>query len=70
MSDREGDEVGLDVAAAFGAEENASTQAFSVYVPNKDARGRRSGTSADGSWRLYHDHREEINAEITAGRAW
>jgi hypothetical protein len=43
MSDGEGDEVELDIAASFGAEVDASTQAFSIYVPNKDREGKEIG---------------------------
>jgi hypothetical protein len=43
MGDREGDEVELDIAASFGAEADASTQAFSIYVPNKDREGKEIG---------------------------
>jgi hypothetical protein len=44
MSDREGDDdVELDIAASFGAETDASTQVFSIYVPNKDRDGREIG---------------------------
>jgi hypothetical protein len=30
----------LDLAAALGAEREASTQIFSLYIPNKDRHGR------------------------------
>jgi len=30
----------LDLAAALGAEREASTQVLSLYIPNKDRRGR------------------------------
>jgi hypothetical protein len=43
MSDREGDEVDLDFAAFFGTETDTSTQAFSIYVPNKDREGKEIG---------------------------
>src|SRR5437763_7998052 len=44
MSDWEGDdELGLDFAASFGAEADPSTQAFSIYVPNKDRDGKEIG---------------------------
>jgi hypothetical protein len=43
MSDREDDDVGLDIAAAFSAEADASTQAFSIDVPNKDREGKEIG---------------------------
>jgi hypothetical protein len=43
MDDLEGDEVGLDIAASFGAEADASTQVFSIYVPNKDREGKEIG---------------------------
>jgi hypothetical protein len=44
MSDSEsGDELGLDIAASFGAEADTSTQAFSIYVPNKDRDGKEIG---------------------------
>jgi hypothetical protein len=41
MTDGEGDdEVELDIAASFGAQADASTQVFSIYVPNKDCDGK------------------------------
>ncbi len=43
MSDREGDDVELDIAAIFGAEAAASTQVFTIYVPNKDRDGKEIG---------------------------
>ncbi len=43
MGDRESDEVGLDIAISFGAEADASTQAFCIYVPNKDREGKEIG---------------------------
>src|SRR5262249_43120536 len=44
MSDSEsGDELRLDIAASFGAEADTSTQAFSIYVPNKDRDGKEIG---------------------------
>ncbi|MGO9466229.1 MAG: hypothetical protein ACLQIB_45940 [Isosphaeraceae bacterium] len=43
MGDRKSDEVELDIAATFGAETDASTQAFSIYLPNKDRDGEEIG---------------------------
>ena len=43
MSDQESDEVNLDIAAFFGAEALASTQTFTIYVPNKDRDGKEIG---------------------------
>ena len=44
MSDEEGDdELGLDIAASFGAEASPSTQVFSIYIPNKDRDGKEIG---------------------------
>jgi hypothetical protein len=43
MSHPEEDEVELDIAGLFGAEADASTQAFSIYVPNKDRDGKEIG---------------------------
>jgi hypothetical protein len=44
MSQAEGsDEVELDLAGAFGAEADVSTQSFAIYVPNKDREGREIG---------------------------
>jgi hypothetical protein len=44
MSQAEGnDEVGLDIAATFGAEADVSSQSFAIYVPNKDRDGREIG---------------------------
>jgi hypothetical protein len=43
MSNREDDEVELDIAGFFGADADASTQGFSIYVPNKDRDGREIG---------------------------
>jgi hypothetical protein len=44
MSDGEGnDELGLDVAASFGAEAGPSTQVFLIYIPNKDRDGKEIG---------------------------
>jgi hypothetical protein len=37
------DELELDLAATFGAEADPSTQAFSIYVPNKDRDGKEIG---------------------------
>lgn len=34
----------LDLAAALGAEREASTQVLSLYIPNKDRRGRPINT--------------------------
>jgi len=38
------DDRELDLAAALGAEREASTQVLSLYIPNKDRRGRRINT--------------------------
>lgn len=38
------DDRELDLAAALGAEREASTQVLSLYITNKDRRGRRINT--------------------------
>lgn len=43
MSERQGDDVELDIAGLFGADAVASTQAFTIYVPNKDRDGKEIG---------------------------
>jgi hypothetical protein len=44
MSDSEGeDELELDIAAFLGAEADTFTQAFSIYIPNKDRDGKEIG---------------------------
>jgi hypothetical protein len=44
MADEEkDDDVELDLSAALGAED-ASSQCFSVYIPNKDCKGQEIGT--------------------------
>lgn len=43
MSDGEGDEIEVDIAAFFGAEADTSLQAFSIYIPNKDCDGKEIG---------------------------
>ena len=40
--DADPDEIPLDMAQAFGAEESSS-QCFSVYMPNKDSKGNEIG---------------------------
>jgi hypothetical protein len=37
------DDVGLDIAGAFGAEPDVSSQSFAIYVPNKDRDGHEIG---------------------------
>ncbi len=39
-----GDAVTVDLGAALGAQENCSTQCFTVYIPNKDKDGKEIGT--------------------------
>ena len=43
MADEEDDDVELDLSSALGAED-ALKQCFSVYLPNKDCKGREIGT--------------------------
>jgi hypothetical protein len=44
MSDSEGeDDLELDITASLGADAETSTQAFSIYVPNKDRDGKEIG---------------------------
>ena len=38
------DDRELDLAAALGAEQEASTQVLSLYIPDKNRRGRRINT--------------------------
>ena len=45
MSDREDDEVELDIAASFGAEADASTQAFAIEMRRGDRRLQATGES-------------------------
>jgi hypothetical protein len=35
---------GVDIAVALGADDSASTQCFTVYIPNKDRTGQEIGT--------------------------
>ena len=34
----------LDLAAELGAQDNYSTQCFTIYIPNKDKNGKEFGT--------------------------
>jgi hypothetical protein len=43
MSNQESDDVDFDIAGFFGAEAIASTQPFTIYVPNKDSDGKEIG---------------------------
>jgi len=56
-----GDEAELDLAAALGAEREASTQSLSVYIPNRDRRGRAIRTAR------WIREAEEILARIGEG---
>ena len=40
------DDRELDLAAALGAEREASTQVLSLYLPNKDRHGHPIGTAS------------------------
>src|SRR5437660_1995379 len=37
------DEEGVDLASALGSDGGVSTQCFTIYIPNKDRKGREIG---------------------------
>jgi hypothetical protein len=61
----ESDDQGTDLAAALGSEGGVSTQCFTVYIPNKDRKGREIGNQR--KWALEAIQLlSEINRGATA----